>query len=144
MRSGEDSPASLRRRHNTGIAVKGYKANSTAVENGRHWLPPTVGETLCLIGHLPPPFSGCLKLILLDLTSGCYSAPGKQKKTSDKFPELRFASWNVWAMCPGHSEDLQQIADTRKSAIIDKELLKLDVSVTALQKTRLATSGSLR
>ena len=117
-------------------------------------LPPTVGETSCLTGQLPldsiwaapsqlgagPPtsacFSGSLKLIVLDMTSECYSAPGKQKKASKKFPALRFANWNVRTMFSGLSEDLQQIADTRKTAIIDRELLKLDVSIAVLQKTR--------
>ena len=121
-----------------------------------------MGETSCLTGQPPPAssltapsqlgadpptsacFSGCLELIVLDMTSGCYSAPGKQKKTSKKFPVLRFASWNVWNMCPGLSENLQQIVDTGKTVIIDGELLKLHVSIAALQETRLASSGSLR
>ena len=37
-----------------GVAVTGYKVNSIGVENGRHGLPPTVGETSCFTGQLPP------------------------------------------------------------------------------------------
>ena len=105
-------------------------------------------HALCMYVCMYPPtsacFSGCLELIVLDVTSGCYSEPGEQKKTSKKFEALRFASWNVRTMCPGLSENLQQIADTRKTAIIDRELLKLNVSIAALQETKLASSRSLR
>ena len=47
-------------------------------------------------------------------------------------------------MCPGISDDLQQIEDTRKTAIIDRELGKLGIDIAALQETRLPSSGSLR
>lgn len=47
-------------------------------------------------------------------------------------------------MFRGLSENLQQIADTRKTAIIDRELTKLNICIAALQETRLASSGFLR
>ena len=47
-------------------------------------------------------------------------------------------------MCPGLSDDLQQIHDARKTAIIDCELSKLKVDIAALQETRLPASGSLK
>ena len=47
-------------------------------------------------------------------------------------------------MCPGISDDLQQVNDRRKTAIIDRELTRLDVSIAALQETRLASSGCLK
>ena len=47
-------------------------------------------------------------------------------------------------MCPGLSDDLQQIHDARKTAIIDRELSKLKVDIVALQETRLPASGSLK
>ena len=47
-------------------------------------------------------------------------------------------------MCPGLSDDLQQIHDARKTAIIDRELSKLKVDIAALQETRLPASGSLK
>ena len=47
-------------------------------------------------------------------------------------------------MCPGFSDDLQQIHDARKTTIIDRELSNLKVDIAALQETRLPTSGSLK
>ena len=47
-------------------------------------------------------------------------------------------------MCPGISGDLKQVNDSRKTAIIDRELTRLDVSIAALQDTRLASSGYLK
>ena len=45
---------------------------------------------------------------------------------------------------PGLSADLQQMDDFRKTAIINKELTRLNIDVACLQETRLADSGSLR
>ena len=47
-------------------------------------------------------------------------------------------------MCSGLSSDLQQIDDARKTAIIDRELAKLNIDIAALQETRLAADGSLK
>ncbi|XP_052249602.1 uncharacterized protein LOC127857228 [Dreissena polymorpha] len=47
-------------------------------------------------------------------------------------------------MCPGISDDLLTIDDSRKTAIIDRELTRMDICITALQETRLSSSGSLR
>ena len=47
-------------------------------------------------------------------------------------------------MSPGLSDDLQQIDDARKTAIIDRELKRLNVDIAALQETRLPCSGSLK
>ena len=47
-------------------------------------------------------------------------------------------------MCPGISDNYTHTGDTRKTAIIDRELSRLDVSITALQETRLHSDGSLR
>ena len=47
-------------------------------------------------------------------------------------------------MCPGLSDDLQQIDDARKTAIIDRELGRLNIDIAALQETRLPSSGSLK
>ena len=46
-------------------------------------------------------------------------------------------------MCPGLSADLQLMDDSRKTAIINKELARLNIDVAYLQETRLADSGSL-
>ena len=47
-------------------------------------------------------------------------------------------------MCTGLSEDLEAISDARKTAIIDRELLRLNMDIAALQETRLPSSGSLK
>ena len=47
-------------------------------------------------------------------------------------------------MCPGLSSDLQAIDDARKTAVINKELARLNIDVAFLQETRLPDCGSLR
>ena len=47
-------------------------------------------------------------------------------------------------MTPGFSDDLKQISDARKTAVIDMELSRLQMDIVALQETRLADSGSVR
>ena len=47
-------------------------------------------------------------------------------------------------MCPGLTADLQQINDARKTAVIDRELSRLNVDIACLQETRLADSGTIR
>ena len=46
-------------------------------------------------------------------------------------------------MCPGLSADLQLMDDSRKTAIINKEVARLNINVACLQETWLADSGSL-
>ena len=47
-------------------------------------------------------------------------------------------------MRTGLLDSLDQINDSRKTAIIDHELDRLNVDIAALQETRLADSGSLK
>ena len=47
-------------------------------------------------------------------------------------------------MCPGQTNDLQQIDDARKTAVIDRELSRLNIDIACLQETRLADSGTIR
>ena len=47
-------------------------------------------------------------------------------------------------MMTGLSENLQDISDARKTAVINEELKRLKVDIATLQETRLADSGSLR
>ena len=47
-------------------------------------------------------------------------------------------------MCTGLSEDLETLSDARKTAIIDRELLRLNMDIVALQETRLPSTGSLK
>lgn len=47
-------------------------------------------------------------------------------------------------MLTGLSNDMQDIDDTRKTAVINNELLRQSVDIAALQETRLADSGTLK
>ena len=47
-------------------------------------------------------------------------------------------------MCPGMDEDPDEASNIRKTAVIDRELRKLDLDVVGLQETRLAGAGSIR
>ena len=53
-------------------------------------------------------------------------------------------TWNVRTMCPGLDEDLQKVTNARKTAIIDRELFRLNLDIVALQETRLSSFGSLK
>ena len=47
-------------------------------------------------------------------------------------------------MLTGISENLHDVSDSRKTAVINNELLRLNVDVVTLQETRLADSGALK
>lgn len=47
-------------------------------------------------------------------------------------------------MLTGLSEDLQDVSDSRKTAVINDELRRLHVDIATLQETRLADSGTLK
>ena len=47
-------------------------------------------------------------------------------------------------MLTGISENLQDVSDSRKTAVINNELLRLNVDIATLQETRLADSGALQ
>ncbi|XP_063605235.1 uncharacterized protein LOC134780428 [Penaeus indicus] len=118
LRPGEVTPASL---YSVGLtreaAVTGYKSMLDWRRVGRHGLPPTVG------GIFVSQWSATARL---------------------KLGSPQPVSWNVRTMCPGISVDLEQVKDSRKTAIIDREHTRLNVSIAALQETRLPSSGSLR
>ena len=46
-------------------------------------------------------------------------------------------------MTPGFSDDLQEVNDARKTAVIDRELSRLQMDIVALQETRLPETGSV-
>lgn len=46
-------------------------------------------------------------------------------------------------MCPSHTDDPQQISDSRKTAIIDLEICKQHTDIAELQETWLAKNGML-
>lgn len=47
-------------------------------------------------------------------------------------------------MCPGLTDDLQAIHDAHKTAVIDRELYRLNIDIAALQETRLSGNGPLK
>ena len=47
-------------------------------------------------------------------------------------------------MQPGQTDDLQEVEDVRKTAVINQELQRLNLDIVALQETRLADSGTIR
>ncbi|GFR83355.1 hypothetical protein ElyMa_002388300 [Elysia marginata] len=47
-------------------------------------------------------------------------------------------------VCPGFSDDPQQVNDVRKIAIINRELVKRNINIAALKETRFAASDSLK
>ena len=61
-------------------------------------------------------------------------APNNYKRSTKK-PALRFGCWNVCTMMTGLSTDLQTISDVQKTAIINSELLCLQIDIAALQET---------
>ena len=61
-----------------------------------------------------------------------------------KTPTLKLGTWNVRTMPPGFSDDLQEVDDARKTAVIDRELSRLQMDIVALQETRLPETGAVR
>ena len=72
--------------------------------------------------------------------STVHQATEKKMKT----PALKLGTWNVRTMTPGFSDNLQEVNDARKTAVIDRELRRLQMHIVALQGTRLPETGSVR
>lgn len=47
-------------------------------------------------------------------------------------------------MTPGFGDNLQDMSDARKTAVIDRELSRRQMDIVALQETRLLETGSVR
>ena len=47
-------------------------------------------------------------------------------------------------MRPGLTDDLQVMDDARKTAVIDRELCRLNIDIAALQETQLPETGSVK
>ena len=47
-------------------------------------------------------------------------------------------------MLTGISENLQDVSDSKKTAVINNALLRLNVDIATLQETRLAAPGTLK
>ena len=62
-------------------------------------------------------------------------APNNYKRSTKK-PALRFGCWNVCMMKTALSADFQTISNVQKTAIINSELLCLQIDITTLQGTQ--------
>ena len=71
-------------------------------------------------------------------------APGNHKQNYQKNPVLKLGCWNVRTMMTGLSTSLQDIKDSRKTAVINDEPKRLNMNIATLQETRLADSGTLK
>ncbi|KAI8490888.1 hypothetical protein Bbelb_313070 [Branchiostoma belcheri] len=67
-----------------------------------------------------------------------------RKGSKEMTRALRIGSWNVRTTRTGLSDDLRDINDISKTAVIDCELLRLNIDIAALQETRLPDSVSLK
>ena len=67
----------------------------------------------------------------MDVKIGTYKQT--KKKTKKKFPVLQIASWNVRTMQTGMSGDLEEVTDSLKTLIIDRELNHLNIDIAGLQ-----------
>ena len=67
-----------------------------------------------------------------------------KKRRKHPAPTIRLGTWNVRTMTPGFEEEVTDVRDVRKTAVIDKELARLQIDIAALQETRLADSGTQR
>ena len=71
-------------------------------------------------------------------------APGNHKRNYQKRPVFKLGCWNVRTMMTGLSASLQDIKDSRKTAVTNDELKRLNMDIATLQETRLADSGTLK
>ena len=70
--------------------------------------------------------------------------PKLNKKRKNRTTRIRLGTWNVRTLCTGFGEDLNGLENVRKTAVVDRELKKLNVDIAGLQETRLAEAGSLK
>ena len=71
-------------------------------------------------------------------------SPAESINSRNNSPVIALATWNVRTLRPGTEDDLLEVDDTRKTAIINDELKRLNIDVAALQETRLPEEGRLR
>ena len=144
-----------------------YKSHLIGVKTGRYGPPPTVGWILAsnwsatarLKPSSPRPIrcrpatvrlsQWVLETRLPTRKADGYSAPrtvfiNVSNQNRRPLSAIKLASWNVRTMCPGMTDNPQQVNDARKTAIIDRELKRLNIDIAALQETRLPENGSIR
>ncbi|KAI8505331.1 hypothetical protein Bbelb_174400 [Branchiostoma belcheri] len=93
-------------------------------------------------GQLPPALNRAAPDNQVRKERGKGGKGGKGSKEMTR--AIRIGSWNVRTMRTGLSDDLRDIDDIRKTAVIDRELFRLNIDIAALQETRLPDSGSLK
>ena len=71
-------------------------------------------------------------------------AAGNHKRNYQKRPLLKLGCWNVRTITTSLSASLQDIKDSRKTAVMNDELKRLNVDIATLQETRLADSAILK
>ena len=71
-------------------------------------------------------------------------AASNHKRNYQKGYVLKLGCWNVLTMMTGLSASLQDIKDSRRTAVINDELKRLNMDIAALQETRLADSGTVK
>ena len=120
-------------------------------------MPPTLEGSLYPIDRLKPasswaapiqqgtdpPRSACF-YGCVELTASAEQAGRKTTTRQTKESKEDASSSHVRTMRPSLSNDLQQINDSRKTAIIDSELDRLNIDIATLQETRLAENGSIK
>ena len=94
------------------------------------WQPPA-SKVLFRYGMLSP--FGAWGLGEHPTSRSSTTALGNNKRSSKKRPALKLGCWNVETMMPGFSQDLQDISDARKTAVINDELVRLNVDIATLQ-----------
>lgn len=91
--------------------------------------------------------------VTLACLSGCKRIGQKPKSKRNLVPSnnqrrkttlIRIGTWNVRTLCTGIGQDLTEVDNIRKTAVVDRELTRLKVDIAALQETRLPNSGSIK
>ena len=168
LQTGEDTPASPCGVDTTrGATVIGYKPSRDWRKARRQGLLPTVGGILgshwTAIAHLKlssPQTVRCCPATV------CYphwghgdwepsekqpaiSAPGNKRKNGkrpalkrEKRPALKLGTWNARTMMTGISENYQDVSDSRKTAVINNDLLRLNVDIDSTDVFR-GTEGEI-
>ena len=170
LQTGEDTPASPCGVDTTrGATVTGYKPSRDWRKARRQGLLPTVGGILgshwTAITRLKlgsPQTERCCPATVCypHWVQGIRNHPKSSSQLAhqatkekhekrpalklEKRPALKLGTWNVRTMLTGISENLHDVSDSRKTAVINNELLRLNVDIATLQETRLADSGALK
>lgn len=78
------------------------------------------------------------------LTDMSEKSAASKTKHKQKRPTLTLGTWNVRAMMTGLTENLRDIDNARKIAIINDELKRLNVGIATSQESHLAKAGTLK